>query len=181
MSTQAQQIALERQPMAAAVPARWYAIYTCARHEKRVSEQLQLRQVESFLPLYDAVHRWKDRRVHLQLPLFPGYVFVHIAPSDRLRVLELPSVVRMVGFNGQPAALADEEIVSLRDGLAGQLRAEPHPYLKVGRRVRVRRGPLAGRDGILLRKKDKLRLVLSIDLIQRSVAVEVDAADIEPV
>jgi len=180
MSTQAQQAALEPQPVEAAGTARWYAIYTCARHEKRVAEQLQLRQVECFLPLYDAVHRWKDRRVHLQLPLFPGYIFVHLALGDRLRVLELPSVVRMIGFNGQPAALADEEIVSLRNGLAGQLRAEPHPYLKVGRRMRVRRGPLAGRDGILLRKKDKLRLVLSIDLIQRSVAVEVDAADIEP-
>jgi transcription antitermination factor NusG len=159
---------------------RWYAIYTCARHEKRVAEQLAQRRVEFFLPLYDAVHRWKDRRMHVQLPLFPGYIFVHFPLAERLRVLELPSVVRIIGFNGAPAPLPDDEIVSLRDGLAAHLRAEPHPYLKVGRRVRVRRGPLAGRDGILLRKKDKLRLVLSIDLIQRAVAVEVDAADVEP-
>jgi len=158
---------------------RWYAVYTCARHEKRVAEQLGERRVECFLPLYDAVHRWKDRRVHVQLPLFPGYIFVHMPLRERLRVLELPSVVRIVGFNGEPTALPEQEIVSLRDGLASQLRAEPHPYLKVGRRVRVRRGPLAGRDGILLRKKDKLRLILSIDLIQRAMAVEVDAADVE--
>jgi transcription antitermination factor NusG len=159
----------------------WYAVYTCARHEKRVAQQLTERRVESYLPLYEALHRWKDRRARVQLPLFPGYVFVRIALRDRLKVLEVPSVVRLVSVNGRPTPLPENEMTSLRNGLSNDLRAEPHPYLKIGRRVRVHRGPLVGREGILVRKKDKLRLVLSIDLIMRSVAVEVDAADIEPV
>jgi len=162
------------------VVPQWYAVYTCARHEKSVAQQFTQKQVESYLPLYDALHRWKDRRAHVQLPLFPGYVFVRIALQDRLKVLEVPSVVRLVGINGRPTPLPENEMTSLRNGLANDLRAEPHPYLKIGRRVRVHRGPLIGREGILVRKKDKLRLVLSIDLIMRSVAVEVDAADIEP-
>lgn len=159
---------------------RWYAVYTCPRHEKRVAQQFERRQLEIFLPLYEAMHRWKDRRARVQLPLFPGYVFVRIPLREKLRVLEVPSVVRMVSFDGRPAALADEEIAGLRRGLVA-LKAEPHPYLKVGRRVRIERGPLAGMEGILVRKKDRLRLVLSIHLIMRSVAVEVDAADIEPI
>ena len=160
---------------------RWYAAYTCANHEKRVGEQLHGRAVEHFLPLYETLHRWKDRRVRLQLPLFPGYLFVRLALRDRSRVLQIPSVVRLVGFNGQPAALPDEEIEALRNGLARQLRAEPHPYLTVGRRVRILRGPLEGSEGILIRKKGLLRVVLSVDLIMRSVALEIDSADIKPV
>ena len=165
--------------VAEAAEPRWYAIYTCSRHEKRVSEQLERKSVEHFLPLYEAVHNWKDRRVRVQLPLFPGYLFVRIPLACRMQVLEVPSVVRMVGFQGSPAALPDDDIVALRNGLSGNLRVEPHPYLKVGKRVRVVRGPLAGREGILVRKKDRLRLVISIDLIMRSMAVEVDAADVE--
>jgi transcription antitermination factor NusG len=171
--------ALVRDLQVAAEP-HWHAIYTCARHEKRVSQQLERKAIDHFLPLYETVHRWKDRRVRVQLPLFPGYLFVRISPAERLKVLEVPSVVRMVGFHGTPAILPDEEIVSLRNSLEGNLRIEPHPYLKVGRRVRVARGPLAGREGILVRKKDCLRLVISIDLIMRSMAVEVDSADVEP-
>jgi len=156
---------------------RWYAAYTCANHEKRVREQLQQRSVEHFLPLYESVRRWKDRRVRLHLPLFPGYVFVRLALRERLRVLEIPSVVRLVGFNGYPTALPDDEMEALRCGL-GQLNSQPHPYLTVGRRVRIIRGPLEGREGILIRKKGLLRVVLSVDLILRSVAVEVDATDV---
>ncbi len=158
----------------------WYAAYTCANHEKRVAEQLKQRAVEHFLPLYESVRRWKDRRVRLELPLFPGYVFVRLALRDRLQVLQIPSVVRLVGFNGLPTALPDNEMERLRNGLTRQLHAEPHPYLTVGRRVRVRRGPLQGAQGILIRKKGFFRVVLSLDLILRSVAVEVDAADLEP-
>jgi len=112
--------------------------------------------------------------------LFPGYVFVHLDLKDRLRVLQVPSVVRFVSFNGHPAPLPQVEIESLISGLAKGVRAEPHPYLKVGHRVRVKYGPLAGAQGILVRRKEKFRVVLSIDLIMRSVAVEVDEADIEP-
>lgn len=157
----------------------WYAAYICANHEKRVAEQLGQRSVEHFLPLYKSVRRWKDRRVQLELPLFPGYVFVRMPLRDRLRVLEIPSVARLVSFNGIPAALPEEEIESLREALVGRLRAEPHPYLTIGRRVRIKAGPLEGREGILLRKKGNFRVVISIDLIQRSMIVDVDAADIE--
>src|SRR6266705_5317316 len=144
----------------------WYAAYTCANHEKRVAEQLGVREVEHFLPLYSSVRRWKDRRVRLELPLFPGYVFVRLALRDRLRVVQIPSVVRLVGFNGQPAAVPDEEIQSLRSGLSQGLRAEPHPFLTVGRRVRITGGPFAGLEGILNRKKSTLRVVVSLELIQ---------------
>lgn len=160
---------------------RWYAVQTCANHEKRVETQLRQRTVEAYLPLYGSVRRWGDRRVRLELPLFPGYVFVHLALQDRLRVLQTPSVVRLVGFSGQPAALRDEEMEALRQGLTHQVRMEPYPYLKVGRRVRVRTGPLAGLDGILVRKKNGSRFVISLGLIMRSVAVEIDVGELEPV
>jgi transcription antitermination factor NusG len=165
----------------ASTQIRWYATYVCSRHEKQVLSQLQERKINCFLPVYRSVRRWKDRRKELELVLFPGYVFVHIDLKDRLRILQLPSVVRFVSFNGQPAALQDTEIEVLSKGLASGIRAEPHPYLKAGQRVHVRSGPLAGADGILVRRKDKFRVVLSIDLIMRSVAVEVDEADIEPI
>jgi transcription antitermination factor NusG len=160
---------------------RWYAAYVCSRHEKQVVSQLQERRISCFLPVYRSLRRWKDRRKELELVLFPGYVFVHLDLRDRLRVLQLPSVVRFVSFNGHPAPLPDTEIEILSKGLASGIRAEPHPYLKIGNRVRVRSGPLAGAEGILVRRKDKFRVVLSIDLIMRSVAVEVDEADIEAI
>jgi transcription antitermination factor NusG len=159
---------------------RWYATHVRSRHEKQVMSQLQERNVDCFLPVYRSVRRWKDRRKELDLVLFPGYVFVHMDLKDRLRVLQLPSVVRFISFNGHPAPLPDGEIETLSNGLASGVRAEPHPYLKVGHRVRVRSGPMTGAQGILVRRKDKFRIVLSIDLIMRAVAVEVDEADVEP-
>src|SRR6266568_1881492 len=158
----------------------WYVAYTSANHEKRVAQQLLQRTIEHFLPLYDTMRRWKDRRVLLRMPLFPGYVFVRLALCDRLRVLQIPSVVRLVGFNGLPAALPDEEMEILRSGLCQSLRVEPHPFLTVGRRVRITGGPFAGLEGVLNRKRNNLRVVLSLNLIQRSAVVEIDATDIEP-
>jgi len=158
---------------------RWYALYTCSRHEKRVAEQVEQRRLSCYLPLYRSVRRWKDRRKELQLALFPGYVFVHMTLSDKLTVLELPGVVGLVSFNGQPAALPAEEIETLRSRLSSDARVEPHPYLRMGRKVRVCNGPFQGFEGILIRRKDRCRLVFSIDLIQRSLAVEVDEADLE--
>jgi transcription antitermination factor NusG len=165
---------------AARAEQHWYAAYTCAQHEKRVAAELGMREVEHFLPLYSSVRRWKDRRVQLDLPLFPGYVFVRLALRDRLRVVQIPSVVRLVGFNGSPTALPDEEMEILRTGLCNSLRAEPHPFLTVGRHVRITNGPFAGLGGILKQKKSNLRVVVSLELIQRSVAVDVDAADVRP-
>ncbi len=167
-------------PDAYAAP-RWYAAYTCANHEKRVAEQLGEREIEHFLPLYASLRRWKDRRVQLELPLFPGYVFARLALRDRLRVVQIPSVVRLVGFNGLPTSLRDEEIETLRSGLSKGLRAQPHPFLTVGRRVKITGGPLAGLEGILQRKKGNFRFVLSVGLIMRSIIVDVDAADIAPI
>jgi transcription antitermination factor NusG len=160
---------------------RWYAAYTNARHEKTVARQAEERRIDCFLPLYKSVRRWKDRKKVIELPLFPGYVFLHIAFKDRLQVLQLAGVVQFVSFNGKPAVLPDNEIEGLRNGLARGAGAEPHPYLKIGRRVRVSGGPMTGAEGILVRRKDKFRVVLSIHLIQRSVAVEVDESEIEPV
>jgi transcription antitermination factor NusG len=156
----------------------WYAVYTSANHEKRVAVQLGVRQVEYFLPTYESVRRWKDRRVTLKYPLFPGYVFVRLALLDRLSVLQVPGVVRLVGFNGTPCPLPDNEIDVLRQGLSGTISARPCPYWQRGRRVVVKAGPLKGLQGILVRKKSHGRLVISLDLIQRSVAVDLDELDL---
>lgn len=158
----------------------WYAVYTSANHEKRVAAHFEGRGVQHFLPLYQTVHRWKDRRMRLALPLFPSYIFVHVALRERLCVLEVPGVVRLVGFGDHAAPLPAGEIEVLRNGLSGELNAQPHPYLTAGRRVRITNGPLAGMEGILMRKKSNFRLILSINLIMRSIVVDVDVADIRP-
>ena len=160
---------------------RWYVAQTCAHREKRVSEQLGRREIENFLPLYEKVSQWKDRRVCLRVPLFAGYVFVRLALRERLRVLEVPGVARLVGFGGLPAELPDDELEGIRNGLKGNLRAEPCAYLSIGQRVRVERGPLQGIEGILVRRKNGLRLVLSVALIQRSIGLEIDAADVSAI
>ena len=159
--------------------ANWYALYTAPRHEKSVADQINRRGISCFLPLYRSMRRWKDRRKELAMVLFPGYVFVRVALEDRLQVLQLPGAVRLVTFNGRPAAMPEQEIELLRSRLSGTDVMEPHPYLRVGRRIRVRRGPLQGLEGIIVRMKDRSRLVFSIDLIMRSVAVEVDEDDVE--
>jgi transcription antitermination factor NusG len=104
----------------------WYAAYTCANHERRVAEQFKSRGVEHFLPTYETVHKWKDRRVRLELPLFPGYIFVHLALRDRLRVLQVTSVVRLVGYGDDPTALSDQEIEALRCGFQSDQERAPH-------------------------------------------------------
>jgi len=157
----------------------WYAAYVNVRHEKSVARQLNERRIANFLPTYHSVRRWKDRRKQLELPLFPGYVFVRLPIENRLQVLQVPGVVRFVGFQGKPAPLEEIEIECLRRGIVNGVYAEPCPYLRTGQRVRVKHGPLAGAEGILIRKKDKFRVVLSIDLIQRSVCTEVELSDLE--
>lgn len=159
--------------------ANWYALYTCPRHEKRVAQQIERRSIGCFLPVYRSIRRWKDRRKELELALFPGYVFVQMELENRLRVLELSGAVRLVSFNGRPAVVPANEIETLQHRLSGA-KVEPHPYLQTGRRVRVRSGSMEGLEGIVVRRKDSCRIVFSIELIQRSVAVEVDQADLEP-
>jgi transcription antitermination factor NusG len=160
---------------------RWYAVYTWARHEKNVALQLHQRSIPYYLPLYKTIHRWKNGNAQLELPLLPGYLFVHIPLKDRLRPLQVSGVVRLVGFNGHPVPLADSEIQSLINFSVQGIRTEPHQYLTVGERVRIQSGPLQGLEGILLRKKSSFRVVVSVDLIMRSVVVDVDASDLEPV
>jgi transcription antitermination factor NusG len=159
----------------------WYAVYTRAQHEKSVVQHLDQRGIESFLPLYETVRRWKDRRMRLHLALFPGYVFVRIALSERLAVLRVPSVVRLVGFNGRPAPVPNDEVESLRRALLEGLHAEPYPYMREGQRVRITAGALAGREGLLVRRKSNLRVVLSAELIQRSILVDIDVSSVVPI
>jgi len=159
--------------------AEWYVAYTRSRHEKRVAELLQRKSIELFLPLYEAVHQWKNGRARVQLPLFPGYVFVHIPYSDRLRVLEIPGVVYLVGSAGRAAQIPEQELDVMRRTVDSGLCAEPYPYLCIGQRIRIRTGPLAGAEGILIRKKQNFRLVLSVDLIMRSIIVDVEGSDVE--
>lgn len=160
--------------------ANWFAAYTSSHHEKRVASHFAEREIESFLPLYSTRRRWKNRcEMNLELPLFPNYVFVHIDPRERVRVLEVPGVQSLVGFGRTPAPLPHFEIEALRAGL-GQRGIEPHPYLVIGERVRIKAGPMTGLEGVLIRKKNNFRVVLALDVIMRSVAVEVDADDLEP-
>jgi transcription antitermination factor NusG len=170
----------QRPAQARAPETFWYAAYVCTHHERKVARQLEERRVTCFLPVYHSVRRWKDRRKVLDMVLFPGYVFVHIDLYNRRQVLDLTSVVKLVSCNGQPVAIPEEEIGALKDGLVAGVRAEPHPYLKAGRQVRVKHGPLQGLQGVLLRRKEGFRIVLSLDLIMRSIAVEVGEADVEP-
>jgi transcription antitermination factor NusG len=161
--------------------ADWYAIYTRHQHEKIVAESLSNNGIEVFLPQYRATRQWKDRKKHLQLPLFPSYVFLHGGLDRRVKVLSTPGVYFIVGNGGQPAAIQETEIEAIRRAVTSGLKVEPFPFLQCGDRVRVKAGPLAGTEGILIRKKGSFRLVLSAELLQKSMAVEVDAFSAEPV
>lgn len=159
--------------------ASWFAAYTNSHHEKRVAWQCGERQIKSFLPLYSTRHRWRNRcEMDLELPLFPSYVFVRIDPRERVRVLEVPGVLSLVGFGRNLAPLPDFEIEALRSGL-GQRNIEPHPYPVIGERVRIKAGAMMGLEGVLVRKKNNFRVVLVLDVIMGCVSVEVDADDLE--
>lgn len=157
----------------------WYALYTRHQHEKCVHQVLTGKGIESFLPLYTTAHQWKDRVKRVSLPLFPCYVFVRGPLVHWLPVLSTPGVHSVVGCGGQPASISSLEIESIRTVIESPLSVEPHPFLKCGDRVRVTVGPLRGLEGLLVRKKNWCKLLLSIDMLQRSVAVEVDAATVE--
>lgn len=156
----------------------WYVAYTRSRHEKCMAEQCTERSITAFLPLYAVQRRWKQRRAEVLLPLFPSYVFVHIALADRLRVLALPGVVSLVSFNGVPAVVPEAQINSLKKAITLG-RAEPYVYLRSGRRVRVTAGPLVGLEGIIVELKNKVQVIVSFEWMTRSVAISLDAADVE--
>jgi len=169
---------LSDQTTAGSEPQFWYAAYTASRHEKTVAEHLRQRDVECFLPLYESVRRWNNGRHLVQLPLFPGYVFVRMAMRDKLRVLQVPGLAQLVSFQGAPAALPEAEIETLRTALQSGVTAQPYRYLNVGSKVEISRGPLQGMRGILLRHQGQFRVILSVEMIMRSMVIEVDALDI---
>ncbi len=157
----------------------WFAVYTHSCQEKRVSKHLSTRELEHFLPLSRRLRRWKNGcTVLIEQPLFPSYLFIKIERSERVRVLELPGVHSIVGTGRDPIPLPTAEIEILRRSI-DLLNAEPCPFLNVGEKAIVKNGPLQGMTGIVVRKKSGLRLVLSLDLIMKSVSVEIDALDLE--
>jgi transcription antitermination factor NusG len=158
---------------------KWYALYIRHQHEKVVAQALSNKGFDVFLPLYAVVHQWKDRRKHLTLPLFPCYVFLRGGHERRLDILTTPGIVRFVGWGGKPVPIPCDEMEAMHKMVDHRERVEPHPYLRCGDRVRVKAGPLEGLEGILVRKKNLVRLVLSIELLERSIAVEIDAWEVE--
>lgn len=171
-----------KSPITPAIPsASWFAVYTRHQHEKLVARFLAGNGVETFLPLYNTTHRWKDRIKRLSLPLFPNYVFIFARTDRRAAILHAPGIYDFVRHSRSPAPIPFEEIAAVRRIVEKGLSVEPHPFLRFGDRVRLRTGPLEGMEGILVRKKTLYRLVISVELLVRSVAVEVDAVDIERV
>jgi len=159
--------------------ARWYAASTAPCREKRVLDHLAVRQIESFLPLYLSSRKWKNGcRVELERPLFPGYVFVRMPATQRVRVLEVPSVLSIVSRGREPEPLEDDAMAALRTGLSLR-NVEPHPYLVTGECVSISSGPFVGMSGVVVRRKGCLRVVITLDLLMRSMAVEVNVEDIE--
>ena len=157
----------------------WWVLYTRHQHEKTVAEVLSAKGFEVFLPLYESIRSWKDRAKLISLPLFPGYVFVRADLNRRLQVASTPGVHMILSRGDKIATVPESEIRAIRVTIEGSNQFEPHPFLKCGQRVRLKQGPLEGVEGILVRKKNVYRLVLSVDMLAQSVAVEVDAADVE--
>jgi transcriptional antiterminator NusG len=160
---------------------RWFAAYVKARHESRVVERLAQRSVETFLPLYRSRREWSDRKVEIELPLFSGYIFVRINLHLKLRVLEAPGVLYLVGAGGRPEPLEDSEIQQLKMAMLDGRDPRPHAFVKAGDRVMITRGRLEGYEGFLVRENNKHRVVLSVQMINSAMSVEVDADAIAPV
>lgn len=158
----------------------WWALYTRHQHEKSIAEALMAKNFEVFLPAYKSVRRWKDRKKLLSLPLFPCYVFVKGGLDRKLQIVSTPGVHMILHRGERVATIPEMEIEAIQRVIAGRFRVEPHPFLKCGETVRVVRGALDGVNGILLRKKNWQRLVLSVNMLAQSVAVEIDASDVEP-
>jgi transcription antitermination factor NusG len=157
---------------------RWFALWTRSRHEQVVREQLEQKRVEAFLPTVTRWSRWKDRKKKIDWPLFPGYCFARFDPRERLPILKCTGVVNIISFEGEPAPIPELEIDGIRRLVETDLAYDPCPMIREGEMVEVVHGPLKGVIGRLVRKNDKARLVLSVDLIGQAVSVEVDAADV---
>jgi transcription termination/antitermination protein NusG len=157
----------------------WYALYTRHQHEKTVAKILANKGQEVFLPLVNATHQWQDRAKQLWLPLFPSYVFIRGGLGWQVQILGIPGMINIVGWAGHPAIVPQNEIDTIRQIIESSLRVEPHPYLQCGDRVRVEAGPLRGIEGVLVQRKNMFRLVVSVEILGRSAAVEVDISSIK--
>jgi transcription antitermination factor NusG len=167
--------------MGAALDRKWYAVYTVPQHEKSALKQLDIREIESFLPTYETVRVWKNRqRMKLILPLFPTYLFVHINSRERAKVLQSPGVLQIVGNSREYVPLPDSEVEFLCSDFCRQ-RIEPYRDLVIGEKVRIKSGVMQGLQGTLVRKSNSLRFVLTLELINQHAAIQVDAEDLEPI
>jgi transcription antitermination factor NusG len=169
-------------PTFAAETSKWYALQTRARHEKLIAHRLRDGGIATFLPLVSEMHRWSDRRKLVELPLFSCYVFVRLSPSheDRLRVLRLDGVFGFVGVRGEGTPIPDDQIDAIQALLLQGLPWSNHPFLKIGQRVRIRGGAMDGIEGILVARNGDRTLIVSVDVIQRSLAVRIEGYDVEP-
>jgi transcription antitermination factor NusG len=173
-------IGLETEQGLADYAPAWFAVFTTSRHEKRVAEHCVHREIESFLPLYRKTSLRSNRcKVTVELPLFPGYLFTHIDRRERVRLLNIPGVVSVIGCTRDAVPIPDDCIHTLRRGLSLGL-IQPHANLIVGERVRIKDGPMMGAEGILVRIKNDVRVVLRLESIMKSVAIEVGRDDVEP-
>jgi len=154
----------------------WYALQVRSRYEMGVARHLRGMGYEEFLPLYECRKRWSDRIKEMQVPLFPGYLFCRFDLQDRLPILKTPGVIQVVGYNRQPIPVDEDEIKSIQTVVSSGIPNQPWPFLKVGEKVQIESGPLRGLAGVLVELKGNRRLILSVSLLQRSVAVEMDAA-----
>ena len=159
----------------------WHALYTRHQHENVVFQALSGKGFEVFLPRYRALHRWKDRQKEIMLPLFPNYVFLRGGLERMLSIVTTPGVHSVIGWGGRPADIPSEEIDAVRRLVESPLRVEPHPFLRCGDKVRIKVGPLEGIEGILVRQTRGYRLVLSVEMLSKSAAVEVDVSAVERV
>lgn len=177
--TYVDQVSQNQAIMGAARDRNWYAVYTVPQHEKSALKHLDMREIESFLPTYETVRVWKNRqRMKLILPLFPSYLFVHINFTERVKVLQSPGVLQIVGNGKENAALRDSEIEFLRSDFCRQ-RVEPYRDFVIGEKVRIKSGVMQGLQGTLVRKSNSMRFVLTLELINQHAAIEVNAEDLE--
>ena len=160
---------------------KWYALTVPYQHERQTEKALQSKGLETLVPLYRSRRQWSDRVKDVELPLFAGYVLCQFDLTERIQVLDTPGVFKIVGFGGAVVALEDSEIAGIQRVVALKLPLAPWPYLKAGDRVRVEHGPMRGLEGTLLRTKDTMHLVIGVELLQRSIAVEVDREAVVPI
>lgn len=160
----------------------WYAVHVRSRHEFKVLDRLTKAGIDTFLPVVERLNRWKDRKKLVKFPIFPGYLFVHIRKihEEILTVLKTPGVVRFIGIiPGEPEPVPEKQIISLKKLVESKETLDPYPYLKEGQKVRIKKGPLAGVEGILVEKAGQHSLVLSVDILRQGVSIKIDTSDVE--